>query len=462
MPQKWWVLASVGCGTFMATLDSSIVNIALATMKRQLDVSLTQVRWVILIYFLVITCLLLPFGRISDLYGRKKIFSLGFLIFTLGSLFCGLAPNLTFLVIARFVQAVGGAMIMANGPAIITSTFPSNERGGALGILAMVVSLGLISGPGIGGLLVGGWGWRSIFLINLPVGVLGLLIAIKFLAPDPKESRKGKPKFDWAGALLQSLTLFCFVELLEPPNMSILTSVSESFPRILLGTLGLLFLMTLIFVEQKAQAPVFDVSLFRDRVFWSSILSGFFIFVAYSSVAVLLPLFLEEVLQMPTHQTGIWLMTIPVIMLIVAPISGRLSDRIGSKELCLAGAFILSLTLLIMAGVFGLGFHQKVPQTGLFFALVAIGLAMGLFQSPNNNAIMGAVPMKKLGAASALIGSIRNLGAVTGAGLATGVFSWRFAESANFIDALHLTFMVSGLVALSGLVASLGKTQENS
>jgi MFS family permease len=244
--------------------------------------------------------------------------------------------------------------------------------------------------------------------------------------------------------------------------MSILTSVSESFPRILLGTLGLLFLMTLIFVEQKVQAPVFDVSLFRDRVFWSSILSGFFVFVAYSSVAVLLPLFLEEVLQMPTHQTGMWLMTIPVVMLIVAPISGRLSDRVGSKELCLAGAFILAITLLIMAGLFGLGFHQKVPQTGLFFALVAIGLAMGLFQSPNNNAIMGAVPMKKLGAASALIGSIRNLGAVTGAGLATGVFSWRFAEGGNFVDALHLTFMVSGLVALSGLVASLGKTQENS
>ncbi len=140
MLRKWWVLASVGCGTFMATLDSSIVNIALATMKRQLGVSLTEVRWVILIYFLVITCLLLPFGRISDLYGRKKIFGLGFLIFTLGSLACGLSSSLSFLILSRLIQAVGGAMIMANGPAIITSTFPSNERGGALGILAMVVS----------------------------------------------------------------------------------------------------------------------------------------------------------------------------------------------------------------------------------------------------------------------------------------------------------------------------------
>src|SRR5687768_13126935 len=197
MPQKWWVLATVACGTFMATLDSSIVNIALPTLTKTLGSDLYRIKWVVIIYLLVITCLLLPFGRLSDQYGRKGIFQAGFLLFTLASTLCGLSPNLDGLLLFRGLQGVGAAMLMSNGPAIITAAFPSNERGKALGTLAMVVSAGLVTGPSLGGFLITHLGWRSIFLVNLPVGLAGILLAQQFIPKD--HGTRLKAPFDWAG-----------------------------------------------------------------------------------------------------------------------------------------------------------------------------------------------------------------------------------------------------------------------
>ena len=169
MLRPWWILSAVACGTFMATLDSSIVNIALPTIQVALDTELSRIKWIVILYLLVITCLLLPFGRLSDLLGRKRIFLLGFSIFTVGSTLCAGGDTLMLLLIARVVQAIGAAMLMANGPAIITQTFDPSERGKALGTLAMVVSAGLVAGPSLGGLLLKYLGWTSIFWVNIPV-----------------------------------------------------------------------------------------------------------------------------------------------------------------------------------------------------------------------------------------------------------------------------------------------------
>jgi EmrB/QacA subfamily drug resistance transporter len=206
---RWYVLATVSVGTFMSTLDSSIVNVALPTISGSLHSQLSTLQWVVTSYLLTISSLLPVFGRTADLLGRKKIYSLGFLIFTLGSILCGLATNIWFLVGTRVLQAIGASMLMANSAAIITATFPSEERGKALGLTGTVVALGSLTGPALGGLLIGFLNWRAIFYINLPIGIIGFLAARWILPVD--EIRKGQESFDFTGALAFTAGMVCLL-----------------------------------------------------------------------------------------------------------------------------------------------------------------------------------------------------------------------------------------------------------
>lgn len=458
MLRKWWVLASVACGTFMATLDSSIVNIALPTLTKTLVTDLYQIKWVVILYLLAITCLLLPFGKLSDLYGRRRIFQLGFLIFVIGSACCGSSSDLSWLLASRFLQGIGASMLMANGPAIITACFPSSERGKALGILAMVVSAGLVSGPSVGGFLITTLGWRSIFWVNIPVGFFGAALVYRFV---PAESRPAKKApFDWAGALLQMILLVSFIILVDPPMISVSGSIPMTIPRLMIG--GLMVLIAAIFykVESDAQAPVLDFSLLKIRTFSITNLASFLTFVSYSSLSVLMPFFLEEVLHLKPDTAGLFMTAIPLTIFVVAPISGRLSDRLGSRELSFAGSMVGAIGLFIMAGVFGLGIYEHVSGVGVILGLCSIGLATGLFQSPNNNAMMSVVPTHKLGVASAFLGTVRNLGLVTGTGMATGLFAWRQRVTGDFVQALHFTFFVAGMVAVAAMLVSSARRIE--
>lgn len=442
----------------MATLDSSIVNIALPTLTKVFQTDLYRTKWVVIIYLLVITCLLLPFGRISDQYGRKRVFQWGFLIFTLGSLLCGLSPSLEPLLAARALQGLGAAMLMANGPAVITASFPGNERGKALGTLAMVVSAGLISGPSIGGLLITHLGWKSIFLVNIPVGLAGIFLVQRFVPTDLIP--KSRQRFDWAGAILQMILLLCVIVLFDPPVISVSGSVPFALPRAIMVLVTFMFAALFIKVESDARAPIFDLSLLQNRTFWTANLASLLNFIAYSAVSVLMPFFLEEVLHLSTDKAGLLMTAIPLTIFVVAPVSGRLSDRLGTQELSFAGTLVGAIGLFIMAGAFGLGIHENTGRAGVILGLCAMGLGTGLFQSPNNNAIMGSVPPNKLGVASALLATVRNLGLVAGTGLATGIFSWRQRVTGDFISALHFTFFVAGVVALGAMGASLGRKKE--
>ncbi|MCM2323804.1 MAG: MFS transporter [Oligoflexia bacterium] len=455
MSRKWWVLASVACGTFMATLDSSIVNIALPTLTKELSADLYRIKWVVIVYLLVVTVLLLPFGRLSDEFGRKRVFSLGYLVFVVGSALCGLSTDLGMLVLFRGLQAIGASMLMVNGPAIITAVFPSTERGAALGTLAMVVSVGLISGPSIGGLLISEFGWRSIFWVNIPVGLLGVLLVYRNVNRDPM-SRSRAP-FDWVGAFLQFALLLSFIMLFDPPRVSVSGAEPAMVPRWVIGIITFVLGGVFLKVEADAKAPLFDLSLLKNRTFWTGNLASYLLFVSFSSVSVLMPFFLEEVLAFPPHRAGLFMTAVPLMIFVTAPISGRLSDRLGSQELSFAGAMVGGLGLLAMGGAFGLGLTKDVSHAGIILALSSVGLAMGLFQSPNNNSIMGAVPPSKLGVASALLATIRNLGMVTGTGLATGLFTWRMDTSGDFVTSLHTTHVVAGLLCFGAMIASLGK-----
>ncbi|MBY0470001.1 MFS transporter [bacterium] len=455
MAQKWWVLAAVACGTFMATLDSSIVNIALPTLTKELNTSLYEVKWVIIIYLLVITCLLLPFGRISDQYGRKRIFQAAFIIFTLGSAMCGLAEQMTWLLVFRAIQGIGAAMLMANGPAVITAAFPAGERGKALGTLAMVVSSGLILGPSIGGILISRLGWESIFLVNIPVGIVGSFLVHRFV--EGEKDPRPLASFDWAGTITQVIFILSLILLMEPPLIAIAGSGFFPIPRWVLALFTAIFGALFIKIESQTKYPVFDLSLLKNRTFWTAILASFLIFISYSSLAVLMPFFLEEVLHYSPEKAGLFMTAIPFTIFVIAPISGILSDRFGSMELSIAGAAVGAIGLFIMAGIFGMGMHEEISRVGIILALCSIGLATGLFQSPNNNAIMGAVPANKLGVASALIATVRNLGMVTGTGLATAIFAWRIRLKYSFVDSLHFTFYVAGIISVGATIASFGK-----
>lgn len=439
----------------MATLDSSIVNLALTAMTRDFNVDLGHVKWVVILYFFIITTFLLPFGRLSDLVGRRLIFLTGYLTFSAGSALCGLALGPATLMLFRTVQAVGAAMIMANGPALITASFPNNQRGGALGILAMAVSAGLICGPAVGGVLIHHLGWRSIFLINVPIGLLGAALVRKH-APSDKRSNLPK-RFDWLGTVLQSMLLGAVLVFFDLGSMFTLHPQTELLVRTVLLVVVIVVGAVFLQVEARAEDPLVDLKLFRLRTFSVAGLSGFFSFVSYSGVAVLLPFFFQNVMVFDAERTGLLMTLIPLTILVVAPISGKWSDRFGSREICFIGALLLAITQLWMAGGLGAGLHARMSDHAAPIALAVIGMGLGFFQSPNNNAIMSAVPRSKLGVASALMAAVRNLGLVVGTGMTTEIFSWRYRQSNDLVAATHLSLFVCACFALLGALASLAK-----
>jgi nitrate/nitrite transporter NarK len=284
------------------------------------------------------------------------------------------------------------------------------------------------------------------------VGILGFFLTRKFIPEDPP--RKVSLPFDWAGTLLQFLFFLSMIVVVDPPSISISGGDAISAPRFLMIPLTLLLGWLFIRVESQIKAPLFDLSLLRNRTFWSANLASFLIFVSFSAVTVLMPFYLVELLKLDPSQAGLFMTAIPLTILVVAPISGRLSDRIGGRELSMVGAAIGAISLLIMAGAFGTGLDLSSTSALLIGTLAGLGFSTGLFQSPNNNAIMGVVPPSKLGVASALLATVRNLGLVTGTGLATGIFFWRKQEEGDFVSALHFALAVAGCVAAVAAVIS--------
>jgi MFS family permease len=508
MQRKWLVLSSVACGTFMATLDSSIVNVALPSITASFHTGLAQSRWVVISYLFSITGLLLFFGKLADVVGRKSIFSLGFVTFTIGSALCGFAGSVEQLIIFRGVQGFGAAMLMANGPALITSTFPANELGKALGTLAMVVSAGLAIGPTAGGLLVRLFAWPAVFFVNIPFGILGAYLVHRNIPAelgmhvdgdlhrrDPAakaaegqltdqqilEREKRLPLrarvqiyvnrlryFDWLGAILWMFIQLGYGLAIDQQNVLGLAGPLQRFVSFAAAGLFVLFLIW----EWSIQDPVLDLSLFKTRNFLTSNVSGLLNVVAISSVTLLMPFYFQNVRNLAPHQVGLLMTAIPLTIFVVAPVSGRLSDKYGSRTLATIGMGLLCLAMLLLSLPFQ-GLLVENPKHTVFY-LCLVGAGVGLFQSPNNNSIMGAVNKKHLGVASALLATVRNLGLVTGVALSTTLLMYFYNQQTqrelaqqvmygsipaspaeNFVWALRITFMaLAGLCSL-GIITSL-------
>jgi EmrB/QacA subfamily drug resistance transporter len=400
--RKWYVMAAVGMSILLSTIDATIVNIALPTLVRDLDTDFPTVQWVVLSYLLIQATLMLSVGRLGDMLGKKPLFTSGFIVFTIGSVLCGLAPSVYWLIGFRMVQAVGAAMLLALGMAIITESFPPSERGKALGISGTIISVGIVIGPALGGLIVDALSWRWIFFVNLPVGIIGTLMAIAYI---PALKPSGRQRFDYLGAITLFLSLLAFLLALTWGQQLGFTD-----SRIVLLLAGsLLFLVAFILIEWRSSEPMIDLKMFRNNLFSVGLITGFLTFFAIAGVIILMPFFLENVLGYSTREVGLLLAAVPIVMSVIAPLSGSLSDRFGTRLITVIGLVIL------LGGYYALGsLNAETTAAGYLLRLLPIGIGMGVFQSPNNSAIMGAVIRERLGIASGLLSVTRVLGQTTG------------------------------------------------
>jgi EmrB/QacA subfamily drug resistance transporter len=454
LDRKWWVLLAVGVGTFMSALDSSVANVILPVLNRAFGTSVTTVEWVVTIYLLVVSGLLLTFGRLGDLRSHKQIYILGFVIFVFGSALCAVSPSIPAMVTFRALQALGAAMLFANSPAILTGNFPAEQRGQALGLQATMTYLGLTVGPSLGGWLTDQFSWRAVFLINVPIGVIAIALSMLFI-PAEREKKSAEP-FDIPGAVL-------FLAGLSALLLG-LNQASEwgwgSPAVIALIALAVIFLGVFIRVENRKTSPMLDLSLFRRRLFAFASASALLNYICLYSVIFLMPFYLIQGRGLTTGQAGLLLTAEPLIMAISAPLSGTLSDRIGSRLLSTVGMTIMAVGLFLLS--------RLTPTSPTVFVLVALavcGLGTGIFISPNTNALMGSAPKNRQGIASGVLATARNSGMVLGIGMAGTVFATVQAvqiaggasPSQALFFAISASFTISAILAASGIFVSAGR-----
>jgi EmrB/QacA subfamily drug resistance transporter len=425
---RWAILFVVVMVTFMATLDSSIVNVALPVMAKSLNVTSASIQLVVTSYLIIISATILVFGRLGDIVGKTNIFKFGIALFTLGSLFCGITSSLPILVLARVIQAIGASGAMANSQGIIAEVFPTNERGKALGLTGTFVALGSLVGPPLGGFIVNSFSWEYIFLINVPIGILTLFFGFKIL---PKVHKSVNEKLDGWGAVL---FMFAIVPLFIALGQG--SEIGFTKPIILLGfVVSIISFIVFIIVEKKSENPLLQLQIFENKLFSLSILCGFISFVAIFCSIIIQPFYLQDVMELSPAFTGLILMTYPLILSVVAPISGHLSDKIGSEILTFLGLMSTSLALLLMST---LNEDSSLINMVIFISVMSLG--NGLFQSPNNSLVMSTVPRDKLGIAGSINALVRNLGMVCGIALSTTLLYNRMSYKIGY----HVTNYVAG------------------
>lgn len=410
------VLAVLVAGTILAPLDSSIVNIALPSIAAEFGQRLAAVGWVTTAYLLTVAVLLLSMGRLGDVWGLRRLYVAGLAGFGVGSAACLLAPSLGFLIAARVFQGIGASMVFAAGPALIAKTFPANRRGWALGYISLAVSLGLSLGPALGGLLVGTFGWSSIFALNIPLTLVAGVAAWKLL---PDECPEAEP-FDIPGALLAGVVLLTLLLGLGRVDEDGL------FSPVVLALLAGSAAAAVLFWwwERRAASPMIDPELFRSRAFSAGIASATLAYLALLAVTFTMPFYLLRVQGLDARLAGLVLTATPIAMALIAPTAGRFSDRHGSRGLTTVGVLVLAAGLFVASLL-----SQASPLWAVPLSLVLIGAGMSLFQTPNTAAVLRAIPSSRAGVGSAFIAEARNVGMAIGIALAAAIVGARMGSA---------------------------------
>jgi EmrB/QacA subfamily drug resistance transporter len=446
----WIIVATVCIGSFMGQLDASITQLVLPALEREFTASIGQVSWVAVMFLLVVSVMLPIFGRLADMYGRKKLYVAGFVVFIAGCTLCGFAPGLGWLIAARAVQAVGAAMLSANSVAIIVSIAGDRLRGKALGIQTAVQAVGLCAGPTLGGLIVDVLDWRWVFWVNVPFGVIGTVIAW-FVIPETSVAKPGS-RFDVLGAVLLVPGLGTLMLAINQVGSWGLTS-----PGVIGSAIaGIVLLAALIVWERRAPDPLVPLDLFGKWSFACGNLVSLFANIILFALFFLMPFAFERIFEESAFSSGLRLTTIPIALGLLAPISGALSGQIGNRALCAGGMLIVFCGLVLLSLQLGADRPSLVIVT---LALVIVGIGQGAFFAPNNNAIMGSASLAEAGEAGSLMNVTRDLGTSVGIAVAASLLSWKLrlltgasstfnASDADLTDGIRLVVIVLAGLAL--------------
>lgn len=459
MDYRWRALLAVAFGTYMATMDFSIVNVALPTFAREFDRSPDTVVWATLISSLVVTGLTLTAGRAGDLYGRRRVYLAGWAIFTAGMAAASVAATFEQLILTRLIQAVGVSLAIANGNAIVTEAFPPEQRGQALGTTGAVVGAGLMSGPILGGLILEFFSWPAIFALRVPIGLIAIALAWALIRPSQPPHAPAARRMDLPGAFTLFLALSAGILAVNRAQ-----AWGWDAPRILaLAVLTIAAFLAFLRIEARSPSPVVALTLFRARAFSVGVSSLALSFAGQSAVTFLLPFYLQEVRGFSTGQVGLLVATVPCMMLLLSPISGRVSDRYRFTHQATLGIALVSLGLLSLATI-----SATMPVVGIVARLALIGIGASIFMSPNSAAIMNSVPPDRLGTASASVATARNIGNAVGLALASAVLVAVATASAGFsaarvadlpdtaiVDGVRAAFLAAGLFSATAVLASL-------
>jgi EmrB/QacA subfamily drug resistance transporter len=449
--RKWWTLGAVTFGLFMIMLDNTIVNVALPSIQRDLHIGISEVEWVFNGYALTFGVLMLTGGKLADLLGRRRIFIAGLAIFTIASLLCGLASSANFLIGARIFQGVGSALMNPATLSIIAATFPPRQRGAAIGIWAGVSAMALAIGPLLGGVITEHAGWNWIFFINVPVGVLGIVVSRLVI----KESRdtSAVQKLDLPGLVTSAVGLFALTYGLIEAN-----SYGWTSARILACfVIAVVGLVAFVLLEHRQRVPMLDLSLFKNGTFTGANLTMMLVGLAMFGVFLYVSIYLQNILHYSAIQAGATFLPMTIFIVILAPIAGKLSDRIGSRWLMGFGMTLVAVSLLVDST-----FDQHSSFWNILPALILGGAGMACAMTPTTAAAMGSVSVDKAGVGSAVLNSMRQVGgslgiAVMGAIIASYVHvSPRDPRAAaQFVQGFQKAVLVASFIAFAAAIIAI-------
>lgn len=442
--------------SFLTPLALATVPVALPTIGKVFNIDVIVLSWIATAYILSASVFLVPFGKIADTYGRKKVFLIGTIIFTVSSFFLGISNGTIMLIVFRVIQGIGSAMIFGTSIAILSSVFPPGERGRVLGINVAGVYLGISVGPFLGGVLTEHVGWRSIFLFNCPMGLFILFLTVIKLKGEWADLRK--EKFDLAGSIIYSIMLFCL--------MYGFSKLQSSAGKLLI-LIGIAGLVVFVLWEKRVKNPIIDMQLFiSNKVFTMSNLAALLNYSATFAVSFLLSFYLQHIKNLSPQQTGLILVAQPIVQAIISPIAGKVSDKVEPR---IVASFGMSVTAL---GLFSLSLIKgNTPIFYIIVSLIILGIGFAFFASPNTNAIMSSVENRYYGIASSMLATMRLLGQLFSMGVAMLTFALymghvelSYVEYGKLLDSIKTAFIVFGLFCLCGIFFSLarGNLRENS
>ena len=450
--RKWWTLGAVSFGLFMIMLDNTVVNVALPTIQRDLGLSLEELEWVVTGYALTFAAFMLTGGKLADLLGRRRIFVAGLVVFTISSLLCGLANSPGLLITWRILQGIGAAMMNPATLSIIAAAFPPNERGRAIGLWAGVSALALALGPLIGGLLTEHVGWGWIFFINVPVGVLA--IAASYLFIDESRDQSEEQRVDVPGLVSSGVGLFALTYGLIQANTYGWTS-ARILGAFAVAAIGL---VAFVVIEMRSRLPMLDLGLFRNPTFSGANLAMLLIALAMFGVFFFVSLYMQQILGYSPVKAGLTFLPLTVLIILVAPQAGRLSDAVGARWIVGAGLTLVALSLGLFSRLgIGATFTDLLP--GLLFG----GVGMAMSMAPTTAAAMASVPVDKAGVGSAVLNSMRQIGGSVGIALMGAIVAHVLTDSlaagdsrpVAFVNGFQSGLRVAALIALAGALVAV-------